>query len=303
MSNLRIKYPIHTLDNQILLPAGSEVSAGNIDDLISTNRNTYSSVSLLSYKSVQKDIIKFIKSPQYSVIFGDDEQIASLMNHLGTVTFLSPLLDILDYFKEFDYYVYKHHLLVCALSAHIAAVMIDDYTDRLKEAESGPTHDFGKICIPQEILQKQTPLTAKENNRLKHHAMAGYVLLSYYYQDANKLAPIGARDHDERMDGSGYPRRMNLDSRLVEIVIVSDIYDALTSPRPYRHISFDNRTACDEITKMAEKNELHWEVVQCLVAFNRKERPHFTECNITKEKRGIPPPSNNYGITIKNDVK
>jgi hypothetical protein len=83
MSNLRIKYPIHTLDNQILLPAGSEVSAGNIDNLISTNRNTYSSVSLLSYKSVQKDIIKFIKSPQYSVIFGDDEQIAGLMNHLG----------------------------------------------------------------------------------------------------------------------------------------------------------------------------------------------------------------------------
>ncbi len=48
--NLKIKYPIYTLDNQILLPAGSEMSLGNIDDLISTNRNTYSSITLLSYK-------------------------------------------------------------------------------------------------------------------------------------------------------------------------------------------------------------------------------------------------------------
>lgn len=91
MPNLRIKYPIHTLDNQILLPAGSEVSPGNIDGLISTNRNTYSSIALLSYKSVQKNIIKFIKSaPSYSVIFGDDKQISSLMNHLGYVTLISP---------------------------------------------------------------------------------------------------------------------------------------------------------------------------------------------------------------------
>ena len=133
--------------------------------------------------------------------------------------------------------------------------------------------------------------------------MAGYVLLRYYYQDTNKLASIVARDHHERMDGSGYPRGMNLDNRHVEIVIVSDIYDALISQRPYRHIPFDNRTACEEITKMAEKNKLHWEPVQCLIALNRKERPRFTECNISKEKRGTHPPSNNYDLTIKRDVK
>lgn len=302
MSNLRIKYPIHTFDNQILLPAGSEVSAVNIDGLISTNRNTYSSISLLSHKTVQKDIIKFIKAVPYNVIFGNDKQITSLMNYLESVTLLSPLLEMLDYFKERDYYTYRHHLLVYALSTNIATVMIDDYIDRLKGAESGPTHDFGKICIPLDILRKQTPLTEEENNHLKHHAMAGYVLLSYYYQDTNKLAPIVARDHHERMDGSGYPCGMNLDNRFVEIVIVSDIYDALISQRPYRHISFDNRTACEEITKMAEKNELHWEIAQCMIALNRKDRPHFTECNISDEKRGINPPSNNYGITIKSDV-
>lgn len=297
--NLRIKYPIYTLDNQILLPAGSEMSPGNIDDLISTNRNAYSSITLLSYKSVQKDIIRFIKSvPPYSVIFGDDKQIASLMNQLGSVTLISPLLDMLDYFKEYDFYTYRHHLLVWALSTLLATIMIDDYMDRLKEAESYPTHDVGKICVPLDILHKQTPLTEKEYNHLKHHTTVGYVLLRYYYQDKNKPAPIVARDHHERMDGSGYSRGINLDNRLVEIVIISDIYDALISTRPYRHISFDNRTACEEITKMAEENKLSWDVVKCLIALNRKERPHFTECNVSNEKRGTPPTLNSYGIRI-----
>jgi HD-GYP domain-containing protein (c-di-GMP phosphodiesterase class II) len=302
--NLRIKYPIHTLDNQILLPAGSEMSPGNIDDLISTNRNTYSSISLLSYKSVQKDITKFIKStPSYSVIIGDDKQIAGLMKHLGSVTLISPLLDMLDYFKEYDFYTYRHHLMVWVLSTHIATVMIGDYIDCMKVAESWPTHDVGKICVPLGVLQKQTPLNEEEHNCLERHTMAGYVLLSYYHKDKNTLASIVARDHHERIDGSGYLREINLDNRLVEIVIISDIYDALISPRPYRHDSFDNRTACEEITRMAEKNKLHWEIVQCLVALNRKGRPHFTECNIPSEKRGTPPSSNNYGITTKRDVK
>ena len=298
-TNLRIKYPINTLDNQILLPAGSEISLGNIDALISTNRNTYSSKTLLSYKSVQKDIIKFIKSaPSYRVIFGDDKQVAGLMKLLEPVTLISPLLDMLDYFKEYDFYTYRHHLLVWVLSTHIATIMIDDYIERLKEATSYPTHDVGKICVPLDILHKQTPLTEKEHNYLKHHAAAGYVLLRYYYQDTNKLAPIVARDHHERMDGSGYSRGINLDNRLVEIVIVSDIYDALISTRPYRHISFDNRTACEEITKMAEENKLHLDVVKCLISLNRKDRPHFTECNISSEKRGTPPVQNSYGIRI-----
>ena len=135
--NLKIKYPIYTLDNQILLPAGSEMSLENIDDLISTNRNTYSSIKLLSYKSIQKDIIKFIKSaPSYRVIFGDDKQVAGLMKLLEPVTLISPLLDMLDYFKEYDFYTYRHHLLVWVLSTHIATIMIDDYIERLKEAIS-----------------------------------------------------------------------------------------------------------------------------------------------------------------------
>ncbi|MCX5853312.1 MAG: hypothetical protein NTZ24_01785, partial [Deltaproteobacteria bacterium] len=105
-----------------------------------------------------------------------------------------------------------------------------------------------------------------------------------------------ARDHHERINGSGYPRGISLNDRIVEIVAVCDIYDALISTRPYRPVSFDNRTALENITMMAERNEVSWEVVQALVAHNRKEKKHFTKCNVSLEKRGTIPPNNVYGI-------
>jgi len=83
---------------------------------------------------------------------------------------------------------------------------------------------------------------------------------------------------------------------MVEIVAICDIYDALTARRPYRPVSFDNRTALEHITMMAERNEVRWEVVQALVAHNRKGNKPFTECIVSLDKRGIIPPNNVYGI-------
>ena len=84
---------------------------------------------------------------------------------------------------------------------------------------------------------------------------------------------------------------------MVEIVAVSDIYDALVSPRPYRPLSYDNRSALEEIVTMAEQTQLRWKVVKALIALNRKNKPHPRDCVISREKRGTPPPDNNFGMT------
>lgn len=62
------------------------------------------------------------------------------------------------------------------------------------------------------------------------------------------------------MDGSGKPRGIRLRDRMVEIIVACDVYGALVSPRPYRPVSYDNRTALEEITKMAENNQSGWEL-------------------------------------------
>ena len=124
------------------------------------------------------------------------------------------------------------------------------------------------------------------------------MLFGYYLQDNKTFASKAARDHHERNDGSGYPCGTHLKDRMVEIVVVSDVYDALLSPRPYRRISYENRTALEEITAMAEKGKLSWEIVRALVAANRKDRPHYSECTLSLEKRGAPPLDNVYGIIV-----
>jgi len=186
--------------------------------------------------------------------------------------------------------------MVFALSTLLAQDIASDYRNHILETASGPTHDFGKICVPPNLLKKASPLTYNERKLLEHHTIAGYVLLSYYHRDIRSFAARVARDHHEKKNGSGYPRGIPLEDLMVEIVAVSDIYDALVSSRPYRPISYDNRTALEEITMIAERNEISWEVLKTLVAFNRKAKPHSSECSISTEKRGAPPPGNVYGI-------
>jgi hypothetical protein len=217
------------------------------------------------------------------------------------VRLVLPVLESLAYFKWDDYHTYCHALMVFALSTLIARDLLPDSRGWMHEVAIGPTHDIGKICIPPDILKKVTPLTRTERSMLDHHSVAGYVLLSYFQKDPQTLAAIVARDHHERRDGSGVPRGIRLTDLAVEIIVVCDVYDALISPRPYRPETYDNRTAIEEITKMAEMNKIGWEVVNSLVAHNRREKPKHGEVEVSREKRGTPPSPNFYGVVVEDD--
>jgi HD-GYP domain-containing protein (c-di-GMP phosphodiesterase class II) len=166
---------------------------------------------------------------------------------------------------------------------------------------AGPTHDIGKLCVPHDILAKDKPLSNAEHAHMRHHALAGYALLSYYFQDPGILAAEVARDHHERRDGSGYPLGIPIDNLMIDIIMVSDVYDALISPRPYRPVSYDNRTALEEITRQADAGTISETVARVLVALNRRAQPHFSRCVISTERRGTPPSKNVYGLIETND--
>lgn len=234
--------------------------------------------------------------PPYNLIFSGKDKIDEVMTMLEKVHLISPVLQSLDYFKRDDYHTYCHVLMVFALSALIARDVLPDYREWLNEVSIGPTHDIGKSCVPLHILKKTTPLTRDEKSIIDHHTSAGCVLLSYFHRDCNSLAAIVARDHHERKDGSGMPRGIELTNLMVEIIVVCDVYDALISPRPYRPVSYDNRTALEEITKMAEMNKIGWAVVRSLVAHNRKTKPKHDEAKVSSEKRGVPPTPNFHGV-------
>lgn len=301
MSLLKLDYPVYSLDRQLLLRAGTTLAEETLNALIlsrgADDRKTH---ALLHYGTVKEDILALLSHPPVNAIIGDEKQISKIMKIMEQVKLVLPVLDSIDYFKKYDYYTYRHILVVFALSTLISIHLIKDYHVRIKESATGPTHDFGKICIPVSVLRKTSPLTRDERKILRHHTTAGYILLSYYLQDTGHLAVRVAKDHHERNNGSGYPSGMNLNDRAVEIVAVCDIYDALSASRPYRPISFDNRSALEEITLMAERGDVSWEVVQALVAQNRKGKPHYSECSVSLEKRGVSPPGNLYGVVADN---
>jgi HD-GYP domain-containing protein (c-di-GMP phosphodiesterase class II) len=302
MLRLTLKYPIRTLDKQLLFSPGAFLTKETLDAVIHLYRAySYKTYPLLLYGSVKGDCLNFLSNPPYETIFSDKNQINDLLNILETVYLSIPILQSLDYFKQHDFYTYAHILMVFALSTLLAKDLIPDYQECIRLSATGPTHDIGKVCVPLPILEKTTPLTKTERGFIEHHAVAGYVLLSYYYKCTQHLACEVALDHHERRDGSGYPRGILLKAPLVEIIAVSDIYDALIRPRSYRSAAYDNRTALEEITEMAEQNKMGWDVVKALIAHNRKSEPHYREITISAEKRGTPPSYNVYGIIAEEE--
>jgi putative two-component system response regulator len=98
----------------------------------------------------------------------------------------------------------------------------------------GYLHDVGKVGIPDSILLKQGPLTPDEFELMKRHPEIGDSLCAPL-QSLRRVRPI-IRCHHERLDGSGYPAGMKGEEvpLLAQIVGIVDVFDALTSHRPYR---------------------------------------------------------------------
>ena len=305
MFQILLQHPIHTLGGRELVPAGINLTEDVVREVVvSDSKPKVKSMPLMQFGTVKNDISQFFASPPYNTIFnahdgtGDilDES-ADVLKIMDQVSLPQPVLEALAYFREHDFHTYRHMLMIFALSSLLAKILVPDYQRWIDHATAGPSHDLGKVCVPLDILMKRDPLNREERNILFQHTVAGYVLLCYYTRDLESFSAKVARDHHERRDGSGYMRGVKLNNPMVEIVAVSDVYDALISPRPYRPVSFDNRTALEEVTAMAQRGQISWEVVQALVSLNRKGRPGSLAPDVSLEKRGTPPPDNNYGKT------
>lgn len=296
---LQLCYPVLTLDRKELLPAGTILTPEIMTELAQSARTeNFSAKRLMEYGTVAKDLHSYVEQPPYSHIFSKPIRTKAVFDSLQQIEFVQPLLDIYDYFKTHDPYTYRHILTVFALSKFLAQDLFDDSKTLSMELSAASCHDFGKTCVPLAVCNKSTPLNEHERMQLGHHAAAGYVLLSYFFKDSNHPAAIAARDHHERYDGSGYPRGIALRNRSVEIVAVSDVFDALISPRPYRPVSYDLRTALEEATVLAVKGAISADVVRALISCNRKDQLPYTEWTLSSEQRGTPPPDNLYrGVT------
>ncbi|MBT0962058.1 HD domain-containing phosphohydrolase [Denitromonas iodatirespirans] len=109
-----------------------------------------------------------------------------------------------------------------------------EFTDRLLHA--APMHDVGKLGIPDHILMKPGRLTPDEFDQMKRHPLIGHDILKGSTSPVIQMAAVIALTHHEKFDGSGYPHGTAGDAIPLEgrIVAVADVFDALTSARPYK---------------------------------------------------------------------
>jgi putative nucleotidyltransferase with HDIG domain len=98
----------------------------------------------------------------------------------------------------------------------------------------GLVHDIGKVGLPAGLLEKPGALTLEERRRMEEHSAIGERILAKV-DDYAEIARI-VRHHHERVDGNGYPDRIDGDAipLLSRIIAVADAYNAMTSGRPYR---------------------------------------------------------------------
>jgi putative two-component system response regulator len=107
--------------------------------------------------------------------------------------------------------------------------------------ESSQLHDVGKIAVPDGILKKPGPLTPQEFEEIKKHVNYGVGILERIEREAPgsdlmRYAKIFAKTHHEKWDGSGYPEGLAGEDipLLGRLMAIADVYDALTSKRPYK---------------------------------------------------------------------
>lgn len=137
--------------------------------------------------------------------------------------------------KTADNYTYMHSVAVCALMVATARQLKLSAAQISDAGFAGLVHDIGKALVSMDVLNKPGRLTDDEFEQVKSHPLKGWQLL----KDSgvtNAVALDVCLHHHERMDGAGYPAKLAGDqiSLMARMGAVCDVYDAITSNRPYK---------------------------------------------------------------------
>ncbi|MFW6229394.1 MAG: HD domain-containing phosphohydrolase [Halanaerobium sp.] len=188
------------------------------------------------------------KKTKANINLSDLESLASIVAHL--IDRVSPFTS-------------RHSSGVAAIASMITHELDYSLQEQRAIRIAGLFHDLGKLIVPREILEKDAELTSDEYKVIKQHPYYTYRLL-------NKIQGLGsipewAAFHHERLDGTGYPFRiegesLNIGSR---IMAVSDVFQALTEDRPYRP-AFSISKALNIIDQMEQDSKLDAEVIDVL---------------------------------------
>lgn len=190
---------------------------------------------------------EFITKP-----FDSNELVARINNLLKMRDFIAQvellentIFSLVKSVEARDFYTAGHSRRVSQIATYIGSEMGLPEDDLIILRKGALLHDIGKLGVPDQILNKPGKCSTEEFNAIQKHPVRGEEICRNLRLDPRVRTII--RSHHEKLDGSGYPDHLKADeiSVLVRIITIADIFDALTTSRPYR------TTASQEVEAIA----------------------------------------------------
>jgi len=190
-------------------------------------------------EQIQKEALKTVEHVISNVKIGkaiEEEPLKNVIKQMveKVISNQDAMLNLIK-IRSHDEYTFAHSTNVCALAILLGVKRGFKKAEIEEIALGGMLHDIGKIKISEEILLKPDKLTIKEYEEVRKHPIYGYEILNENSKlpESTKLI---AFQHHERMQGNGYPQGLSIDKThpAVRLVALVNLYDSLTSDKPYR---------------------------------------------------------------------
>ncbi|MBK8188616.1 MAG: HD-GYP domain-containing protein [Cellvibrio sp.] len=190
--------------------------------------------ALSTYKQARRLTKTLLDDLRFGTVIDTDQVKETVNDCVGSVLRNPDALIWMSRMRSEDEYTAEHCLNVCILAIAFGRHLGMSEADLHKVGICGLLHDVGKMRVPPEILNKPDKLTDKEFNIIKAHSIHGRNLL----MSSSGLPDIAidvAYSHHEKVDGSGYPRKLSAAgiSEFARIITIVDAYDAMTAHRCY----------------------------------------------------------------------
>jgi putative two-component system response regulator len=171
------------------------------------------------------------------------------------------MLNLGETIEARDGYTDGHCQRLAAYAVALGHALGLDPTDLAALEYGGFLHDIGKVGVPDALLLKPTSLTADEHQRMQQHTVIGDRLCAGL-RSLGRVRGI-VRHHHERLDGSGYPDGLRGDAipLLAQVIGIVDVYDAVTTARPYKEALPADR-ACDVLVAEARQGLRRQDLVE-----------------------------------------
>ncbi|MDK2786793.1 MAG: hypothetical protein PWP07_18 [Epulopiscium sp.] len=224
-----------------------------VDDLSEgiENKDVISEQVRLETIDLVKDMVSLFKATQQIDVHRlEDTAVRIIEEILNNKEILYDIVDI----KAKDNYTYCHSVNVAVLCVMLGRKMGGNKSYLKKLAIGGLLHDFGKILVPDEVLNMPVKLSNQEYNLIKQHPLQGY----HIFKEHPSLTPITKAMilmHHEQIGGKGYPLGLTGEKipEAAKICAICDIFDAMTSKRIHR----DPYTIIDTLNEMEKMTRYH----------------------------------------------